>query len=74
MVVETFKNPFYSAIYIVSILFLGFHLKHAFQATFQSFGLNHDKYTPAIKVIGTLYAIVISAGFIIIPVYFLFLY
>jgi succinate dehydrogenase / fumarate reductase, cytochrome b subunit len=74
MVVETFKNPFYSAIYIVSILFLGFHLKHAFQSTFQSFGLNHDKYTPAIKVIGTLYAIIISAGFIIIPVYFLFLY
>lgn len=74
MVVETFKNPVYSALYIVSILFLGFHLKHASQAAFQSFGLNHDKYTPAIKVIGTLYALIISLGFIIIPIYFLFVY
>jgi succinate dehydrogenase / fumarate reductase, cytochrome b subunit len=74
MVIETFKNPYYSAIYIVSLLFLGFHLKHAFQAAFQSFGLNHDKYTPAIKAIGTLYAIIVSGGFIIIPLYFLFVY
>ncbi len=74
MVVETFKNPIYSAIYIISLLFLGFHLKHAFQSAFQSFGLNHDKYTPAIKFVGTLYAVIISGGFITIPVYFLFFY
>ncbi len=67
-----FKNPWYSAIYLVSFVFLGFHLKHAFQSAFQSLGLNHTKYTPVIKVIGTIYAIAISVGFAIIPVYFYF--
>jgi len=67
-----FKNPWYSLIYLVSFVFLGFHLKHAFQSAFQSLGLNHTKYTPVIKVIGTIYAIAISAGFAIIPVYFYF--
>lgn len=74
MSVELFQNPWYSAIYLVSFVFLGFHLKHGFQSAFQSLGLNHTKYTPAIKVIGTIYAIAISVGFAIIPVYFLFFY
>ena len=72
MAVVLFQNPWYSAIYIVSFIFLGFHLKHAFQSSFQSLGLNHPKYTPAIKVVGTIYAILISVGFAIIPLYFLF--
>ncbi len=74
MAVIWFKNPLYSAIYIVSFVFLAFHLKHAFQSAFQSLGLNHTKYTPAIKVIGTIYAIAISVGFAIIPIYFYFFY
>ncbi len=74
MAVVTFQNPLYSFIYLVSFVFLGFHLKHAFQSAFQSLGLNHNKYTPAIKFIGTLYAIVISVGFAIIPIYFYFFY
>jgi len=74
MAVVKFKNPWYSGIYLASFVFLGFHLKHAFQSAFQSLGLNHDKYTPAIKVIGTIYAIVISLGFASIPVYFLFIH
>lgn len=74
MAVVKFKNPWYSGIYLVSFVFLGFHLKHAFQSAFQSLGLNHNKYTQAIKVIGTIYSIVISVGFAIIPIYFLFIH
>ncbi len=74
MVVHTFKIPWVVVVYVVSFLFLGFHLKHAFQSAFQSFGLNHDKYMPAIKVAGTIYAIVIAVGFTIIPLYFYFIF
>ncbi len=74
MAVVVFQNPLYSAIYLVALVFLGFHLKHAFQSAFQSLGLNHEKYTPAIKVIGTIYSIVIAVGFALIPIYFLFFY
>jgi succinate dehydrogenase / fumarate reductase, cytochrome b subunit len=72
MAVVLFKDPLYSLIYIVCFVFLGFHLKHAFQSAFQTLGLNHNKYFPVIKVIGTIYALVISIGFSIIPIYFLF--
>jgi succinate dehydrogenase / fumarate reductase, cytochrome b subunit len=74
MAVVLFKNHWYSLIYIISFVFLGFHLKHAFQSAFQSLGLNHSRYTPVIKVIGTIYALVISIGFAIIPLYFLFIH
>jgi succinate dehydrogenase / fumarate reductase cytochrome b subunit len=71
MVINLFSNPTYSVLYIILILLLGFHLNHAFQAAFQSLGLNHSKYTPAIKLIGNLYSILIPLGFIMIPLYFI---
>jgi succinate dehydrogenase / fumarate reductase, cytochrome b subunit len=74
MAVVLFKNYWYSGIYLISFVFLGFHLKHAFQSAFQSLGLNHNKYTPAIKVVGTIYALIISLGFASIPIYFLFIH
>lgn len=74
MAVPLFKNYWYSLIYLVSFVFLGFHLKHAFQSAFQSLGLNHSKYTPTIKAIGTIYALVVSLGFASIPLYFLFIH
>ncbi len=71
MTVNLFSNNIYSVIYIVLIIILGFHLNHAFQSAFQSLGLNHSKYTPFIKAIGTIYSIIVPLGFIVIPVYFL---
>ncbi len=67
-----FANSMYSIIYIVLITVLGFHLNHAFQSAFQSFGLDHPTYTPYIKVFATIYSIIIVVGFNIIPVFYLF--
>lgn len=67
-----FASDFYSVLYIVLMVFLGFHLQHAFQSAFQTLGLVHGKYTPFIKAVGTFYAIVVPAGFAVIPVYFMF--
>jgi len=71
MAINLFSSTGYAVMYIVMILILGFHLNHAFQSAFQTFGLNHSKYTPAIKLVGNIYSIVIPLGFIIIPGYFL---
>jgi succinate dehydrogenase / fumarate reductase, cytochrome b subunit len=67
-----FANRFYAILYAVLMLFLGFHLHHAFQSAFQTLGLNHTKYTPAIKIIGTLYSIAVPLGFASIPLYYIF--
>lgn len=67
LVVNLFHNTGYVIFYVVLLLFMGFHLDHAFQAAFQSLGLNHPKYTPFIKGLGHFFAIVVTAGYIIIP-------
>jgi succinate dehydrogenase / fumarate reductase cytochrome b subunit len=50
------------------MLVLGYHLLHGFQSAFQSLGINHPKYTPLIKIIGTGFAVVVPFLFAIIPV------
>jgi len=67
-----FTNDFiYSILYIVAFIILGIHLNHAFQSAFQTLGLNHSKYTPFIKALGTVYAFFIAIGYSIIPIYFM---
>ena len=67
-----FANDFvYSILYIVAFIILGIHLNHAFQSAFQTLGLNHSKYTPFIKALGTVYALFITIGYSIIPIYFM---
>lgn len=73
IVQELFAQPFYSVLYILLFIVLGFHLNHAFQAAFQTLGLNHSKYNTCLRRFGTFYAIVVPLGFIIIPLYYLFI-
>ncbi len=74
MAINLFSTKAYAWIYIVFMVFLSFHLQHAFQSAFQTMGINHKKYTPIIKAIGTIYAIAVPAGFAGIPIYYLFFY
>jgi len=71
IVSDWFRDPIYALFYFVAMGFLGFHLNHAFQSAFQTFGLNHKKYTPLIKKLGTAFALVMALGFASIPIYFL---
>jgi succinate dehydrogenase / fumarate reductase cytochrome b subunit len=73
MAIDLLKQPLYAVIYILSFMALGFHLNHAIQSGFQSMGWEHSKYTPAIKIVSTLYSLLIAIGFSIIPIYFLFI-
>lgn len=68
----TFKQPWFVVLYVVSMVVLAFHLLHGFQSAFQTLGINHNKYTPVIKFIGKVYAIVIPTAFAVIPLYFYF--
>jgi succinate dehydrogenase / fumarate reductase, cytochrome b subunit len=74
MAMSLFHNPIYCIIYVSAMLFLSFHLIHAFQSAFQTLGLDHNKYTPFIKSIGIIYSIGIGLGFALIPVLIYFFY
>jgi len=69
MVYERFQSPVYVAIYAVAFIFLSFHLLHGFQSAFQSVGLRHARYLPAIRKIGVVYAIGLPLGYIFIAVF-----
>lgn len=68
LVVTAFQNPIYVAIYVISMAVIGAHLIHGFWSAFQTLGLNHKKYTPLIRRIGVVIAVVIPAGFAVIPI------
>jgi succinate dehydrogenase / fumarate reductase, cytochrome b subunit len=70
LVKSAFENVYYSLFYVIAMALLGFHLVHGFKSAFQSLGLNHVKYNGLIKNTGILLAILLAAGFAVIPVYF----
>jgi succinate dehydrogenase / fumarate reductase, cytochrome b subunit len=69
LMVEAFQNPAFVVWYVVALIVMGVHLRHGVSSIFQSLGLNHPRYTPAIKWVGIVYAIVVAAGFISQPIY-----
>ncbi|MCO4291246.1 succinate dehydrogenase cytochrome b subunit [Solitalea sp. MAHUQ-68] len=64
-----FSNPIVVAVYVLAMVSLSYHLMHGFQSAFQSLGLNHYKYTPAIKAIGKWYSIIVPVLFALMPLY-----
>jgi succinate dehydrogenase / fumarate reductase cytochrome b subunit len=68
LVITRFKIGWVVIVYVVALLGLGFHLHHGFQSAFQTIGMNHPVYTPIVKAIGLLYTIVVTAGFMSIPI------
>ncbi len=57
------------SLYVFAMAAMGYHLQHGFSSAFQSLGLNHEKYTPLIKKLGTAFCILIPLAFASIPIY-----
>ncbi|MEO6720260.1 MAG: succinate dehydrogenase cytochrome b subunit [Ferruginibacter sp.] len=58
------------AIYVFGVISLCWHLLHGFQSAFQTFGINHKRYTPLIKGLGIFYSVVICLLFALMPIAF----
>jgi succinate dehydrogenase / fumarate reductase, cytochrome b subunit len=69
---QLFKIPGYVLLYWVCFVLLAFHLYHALQSAFQTLGLNNLFWTPVIKGISLIYAVVIPSGFAVIPFVIMF--
>lgn len=62
-VIEYFANPAYVVWYVFAMIAFGIHTSHGFQSMFQSWGINHPKYTPLIHKASCLYGFVVAVGF-----------
>lgn len=71
LVVEKLTAPHYTFFYIGAMVVLGLHLVHAIQSVFQTFGINHPKFTPLIKGVSVAAAVALSLGFASIPAFLL---
>lgn len=69
----SFSELWIVIVYLVGLLALSFHLNHGFQSAFQTLGLNHKKYTPFIKILGSLFSIIVPLAFAAMPIYFYFI-
>ncbi|GAA4357821.1 succinate dehydrogenase/fumarate reductase cytochrome b subunit [Hymenobacter saemangeumensis] len=70
LVVSSFHQWWYVLLYVAAQIALGYHLWHGFRSGFQTLGLNHRKYTPLIKTVGYAFAVIVSAAFAAMPLYF----
>jgi succinate dehydrogenase / fumarate reductase cytochrome b subunit len=73
LVVDLFTNGsaglVYTGLYVVGAILLGLHLALGFWSAFQSIGMSNIVWRARLEKAGYIYAIIISGGFIIIPLY-----
>ena len=69
LVVEKFQQVEWVVGYVVAMILLGLHLSHAFWSAAQSLGFYHDRYTPVLYSAGRALAVLVSVGFLIIPIW-----
>ncbi len=53
--------------YLLFFAIVGIHIRHGFQSAFQTFGLNHYKYSRLIEILGVVYTWVVILGFAAVP-------
>ncbi|MBB6146556.1 succinate dehydrogenase / fumarate reductase cytochrome b subunit [Silvibacterium bohemicum] len=67
-VVAGFQVWWVSVWYIIAVSLLGFHLRHGLWSMFQSIGYNHPRHTPLLKKAAFVIALLITLGYISIPI------
>ncbi len=65
LVVETFSRPLEVVWYVAAMIVIGFHLWHAFGSGLESLGVSYRR---SLRRLGQGLAVVLTAGFVIIPI------
>ncbi len=65
---NTLRKPGYAIFYIIGVLALGLHISHGFWSLFQSFGIEHPKYTSSLDRKAVIGGFVVGLVFALIPI------
>ncbi|MGB5105706.1 MAG: succinate dehydrogenase cytochrome b subunit [Candidatus Zixiibacteriota bacterium] len=68
MIIYGFKQPLISALYVVMMFLLAYHLSHGIKSMFQTLGWNNERYEPKLNKLAIAVATIIFLGYISIPV------
>ena len=66
---EVFTSPIWVGLYVFCMILVGLHLRHGISSAFQSLGASHPVYTKRLVAIGTIVAVLVAAGFAVIPIW-----
>jgi len=69
---EEFSSGMTVILYIIGVFALFWHLMQGFQSAWQTLGINHKRYTPILKAMGTGYSLIICILFALMPLAFYF--
>jgi succinate dehydrogenase / fumarate reductase cytochrome b subunit len=67
MVIMGFRDPVMASLYVLAMLMLWPHLRHALSSVFQTLGIYHSKYNGLIRLIGPVVATLVLLGNASIP-------
>ena len=71
IVSAAFSHPGYVFAYVTAMILVALHVSHGFWSLFQTLGVNHPKYMPAIMALSIALSLVFGLGFGLIPIYLL---
>jgi len=71
IVAGVFNSPPYVAFYVAAMVILFLHVRHGFWSAFQTFGANHPRYMPVIRLFSVVFAVILAGGFGSFPLFVL---
>ena len=74
IVVVSFGQPWYIVLYTVAFIALGYHLLHGFHSAFKTLGIYPGKLSNLLYYIGIGMTLILTIGFIVIPIFVFFKY
>ena len=65
-----FGNIFITILYLLSMILLGFHLRHGFQSAFKTLGVQNSKFDKILNVVSIFFWFIIPLGFFSVAFWF----
>jgi len=72
LLIEVFQSGWTVAVYVITMILIGLHLRHGVSSSLQSLGLIPARWTRAFLLTGIVVALIVGAGFVLIPIYVYF--
>jgi succinate dehydrogenase / fumarate reductase cytochrome b subunit len=65
--VASFQNPFATAVYVITLLLLGMHLRHGLWSATQTLGQSNRRRERTVNAGATGFAVLLIAGYLVVP-------
>ena len=72
VVINSFKDPLHSILYIIAVCFVGLHLAHGVQSVIQTWGVDRSKFARPLILGSRIFGFIIAFGFSSLPIYVMF--